>query len=64
LGPFLQRNLRLSLAEQLGVLRRLSPPPTCTHFSVAEMRCVKAGRGTEGHYKLVKDGECIVFLVL
>ena len=47
LGPFLQR--RLSLAEQLGVLRRLSPPPpyreaeTCTHFSVVEMQCVKAG---------------------
>jgi hypothetical protein len=41
LGPFLQR--RLSLVEQLGVLRRLSPPPTCTHFSVVEMQCVKAG---------------------
>ena len=57
LGPFLQG--RLSLAEQLGWLEP-PPPPS---INVVETQCVKAG-GTEGHYKLVKDGECVVFLLL
>ena len=64
LGPFLQR--RLSLAEQLGWLH--PPPPTGgltpVSINVVETECVKAGALYKGHYKLVKDGERIVFLVL
>jgi hypothetical protein len=69
LGPFLQR--RLSLAEQLGWLHPLPPPPPplpggwhLYSINVVETECVKAGALYKGHYKLVKDGERIVFLVL
>jgi hypothetical protein len=38
---------------------------SCSNLiNVVEMECVKFSRGTKGHYKLVKDGECIIFLVL
>ena len=40
MGPFLQS--RLSLAEQL-VTHPYREAETCTHFSVVEIQCVKAG---------------------
>jgi hypothetical protein len=66
LGPFLQR--RLGLAEQLGWLHPHPPPPPTGRLTPVLNKCSWDGmcqsRGTKGHYKLVKDGERIVFLVL
>jgi hypothetical protein len=49
--------------EALGTRMIPIQPDTCAPISVVETQCVKVEH-YKGHYKLVKDGECAVFLVL